>query len=68
VENSILQRYHWAVGVAVLLLATMAPFKAEAQEKSNWSAVIEAAKKRRKVVVYGTSSFRQILDKAKPVF
>jgi hypothetical protein len=46
----------------------MAPFKAEAQEKSNWSAVIEAAKKRRKVGVYGTSSFRQILDKAKPVF
>jgi len=39
----------------------MAPFKAEAQEKSNRSAVIEAAKKEGKVVVYGTSSFRQIL-------
>jgi ABC-type Fe3+ transport system substrate-binding protein len=56
-----------AVTLAVLLLAGLAAINSEAQEK-DWNAVVAAAKKEGKVVVYGTSSFREILDKAKPIF
>ena len=62
-----LQRIRCAGALAVLLVASIAPLYAEAQEK-DWNAVIAAAKKEGKVVVYGTSSFREILDKAKPIF
>lgn len=62
-----LQRIRCAGALAVLLVASIAPLNAEGQEK-DWNAVIAAAKKEGKVVVYGTSSFREILDKAKPIF
>lgn len=62
-----LQRICCAGALAVLLVASIAPLNAEGQEK-DWNAVIAAAKKEGKVVVYGTSSFREILDKAKPIF
>jgi iron(III) transport system substrate-binding protein len=54
--------------VAALLLAALGPTKSQAQEKADWDKVIAAGKKEGKVVVYGTSSFRRILDKAKPIF
>jgi ABC-type uncharacterized transport system YnjBCD substrate-binding protein len=68
IANLNLQPSYCSCTLAVLLLSYIVPTKAEAQEKSDWNSVIVAAKKEEKVVVYGTSSFREILDKAKPIF
>jgi iron(III) transport system substrate-binding protein len=68
IVNLNLQRSYCACTLAVLLLSNIVPTNAEAQEKADWNSVIVAAKKEGKVVVYGTSSFREILDKAKPIF
>ena len=68
IANLNFQRSYYTCTLAVLLLSNIVPMKTEAQEKSDWNSVIVAAKKEGKVVVYGTSSFREILDKAKPIF
>lgn len=66
--NSYSPRIHLTVILAIALLLGLAPLASQAQDKADWNAVIAAAKKEGKVVVYGTSSFRRILDKAKPIF
>lgn len=50
------------LSVAILLLAGTMPTSADGQASENWDSVVAAAKKEGRVVIYGVSSFRPMVE------